>query len=116
MTSMNRLADMDPFTAAELADIRRVVHEFNNQLCVVVSYSELLKDRLSNPNAPLYAANISTAAQKASELLTQLLSMTCAQALNDPTPEVPASTFSFKLPKNLRILAIEDEEVLLCML
>jgi CheY-like chemotaxis protein len=100
-----------------VSKIRRLAHEFSNQMCVVLSYSELLKDRLGQPNASLYVEHIHTAAQRSSDLLNDLLALTVTDAPESAPAEFSAAPAATTAPlKKLRILAAEDEDVLRYML
>jgi CheY-like chemotaxis protein len=117
MSEMNEPAPQSP---EQVEAIRTLAHEFNNELCILVSFAELLKDRLNQPNASQYVGHIYNAAQRSSELLRKLLALTCKEIPTAPrltptlaseaAPEKPAPQ------KKLCILAADDEEVLLGML
>jgi signal transduction histidine kinase/ActR/RegA family two-component response regulator len=50
-----------------------VAHDFNNQLCGIMGFTELLIEGLKDPTHKGYAANIMTSATRASSLIRQLL-------------------------------------------
>lgn len=117
---MNETNAPAAFSPEQIADIHRLAHDFNNQLCLLTSYAELLRDRLPQSNANQYVTHISTAAKRSSELLKELLAITCNAAASPPIvlnplpsqsaiPAVPAPH------KKLCILAADDEEILLQM-
>ncbi|HLX61838.1 MAG TPA: response regulator [Planctomycetota bacterium] len=115
-------------TPDQIAAVHRLAHEFNNQLCLIVSYSELLKDRYGQPNTERYVTSLSNAAKRSSELLTDLLALVGAgvpsgtelplrsNGAGAPFYSAPSSAPVPPAAKKLRVLVVDDEEILVSML